>query len=164
MNGRETNRGKRIAAVLAACAATVLEVAVICVLTASWREMHHEGLTYSQWYEDSIYGFYSMLRIALVITGIWAAACLHMLSVFRGRSWAFPERGRRICAVLCAVFAVLSAAMLVLALIRQGAVRQAVAERAEMLEGYIRAYGGSLTAALAFLEAAAAAWLGWRKK
>ena len=153
---------KKLWQVAGAAAATLLLIVAAVILSQALREMHHEGLTYSQWYEGSIYGYYYALLLMIAAAGIWLAACLHALGVsairkVRGEPW------RKVLGAMGIFFSCLALGMIVLAVIRHGNIQRAVAENAEGVAGNIRMYGKSLVAALVSVEAAIACLTGWLK-
>lgn len=139
--------------------ATVLLLLGMLALSQSAREMRHEGLTYSQWYEDSIYGFYTCMMVVVACTGLCAA--LWIVWARAGRAWLANARPgpMKVGPAICVALTILLTAW---AIVRRGMIHQAASEGAEALEPYIRAYGNTRVLALIALEASVALGLGLR--
>ncbi len=141
----------------------ILEVCSVSALAFAIREMNHEGLTYSQWYEGSIYGFYSSLLVTIVTTSLFLASWIPLLRGRRARDAGKAAAWTRALKTLSIAFAILTVAFAVLASVRYSAIGTAERENVECLEPYIRSYGNSLVYALLSFEAGLASVFGWRK-
>ncbi len=135
--------------IAAAVIMTMLEALSVAALCYAVRDMRHEGLTYSQWYEASIYGFYGCLLITAAVTGLMIASWVFLLRKEKGNR----ANRKRVYGILTTVFFFLAAAFLILAAVRHGEIGRAAADNVECLEPYIRAYGNSLVCALLAFEA-----------
>ena len=80
------NKKKKARAIKAALAVlmTLAELLFAGAMLSAYREMCHEGLTYSQWYEGSIQGFYSSVAWFLGVTLPFIAAWIVLIFDFRG--------------------------------------------------------------------------------
>ena len=136
----------------AAIAVLFLEILAIAGLTSAVHTMHHEGLTYSQWYDASIYGLYSAILITIVCTTL---LLLVWIPLFFRPSLQITRtpRFRKICRILCIIFAVVTVLLTILAVSRHQAVRSAELENVDVLAPFIHAYGKALAALLLSFEA-----------
>ena len=157
MEKNEKTNARKTGKVIAVIVTTMLAAASFGALVYAVREMKHEGLTYSQWYEGSIRGFYSCLLITLVFLGLFLFA---LAALLRKKNGGGRERLMR---VLVVFFTVLTLAFAVLSAVRHGNAVRAAGEGAECLEPYIRDTGNSLVCALVSLEAGIASFFGWKR-
>ena len=142
---------------------TALVLAVLFTLLAflsfgalwySYREMQHEGLTYSQWYEGSISGFYSCQLITVLILSLAAAAWIVFFRKPERRQLS-PGKRRFLKIAFFALIPV-ACALVVLTLVSRNEMKAAQAAYAEGLPAYVKAYGKYRVAALLSCEALAA--------
>ena len=137
-------------AIAAALALTALSL--LCLFDAV-REMIHERLTYSQWYEGTIYGYYGWLLIVAALAGIALGCWIGWL--FAARPLPAPgKRGRTVLGILCAVFLLLTVFFVFRSFASHGEIRQAAEANVECLAPYIEAYVQNRLWALLSLEAA----------
>ena len=133
---------------------TLLTVVSIFALRYAAEEMRHEALTYSQWYEGTIYGYYGCLMIVCALAGIalgcWAGWLLTARPVP-----APGKRGRAALGVLFAVFLLLALFFVFRSIASYGEIGRAAEANVECLAPYIEAYGRNRLWALLSLEAAA---------
>ncbi|MBR5109411.1 MAG: hypothetical protein IK099_04380 [Clostridia bacterium] len=155
---------KRIWVAVAAVFTAILETALIGGLVYNIREMNHEALTYSQWYEGSIYGVYSSLLVVIAVTGLLLAAWVALFRSFRKKSGRKTRVGKRLPGILFAVFTLLTAAFILLSAVRHGEIGRAEEEKVECLAPYIKAFGNCLVFSLLSFEAAAASLIALLKR
>lgn len=80
-------RSRRLKIALAAIM-TAAELLFICMMLFAYKEMRHEGATYSQWYEGSIAGFYGSVVWLLAVTLPFIAAWHVLIRDLRGmKTW-----------------------------------------------------------------------------
>ncbi len=149
--------------IIIAIITTMSEVCVLSALLFSIREMNHEGLTYSQWYEGSIYGFYSCLLVTIVTTSLFLASWISLFRGGKAKNVSKAAAWTQALKTVSIAFAILTAAFVILAAVRYNAIETAAKENVECLEPYIRSYGNSLVYALLSFEAGLASVFGWRK-
>lgn len=154
----------RIWLIAAVVLTTVLETASIGGLVYATREMNHEALTYSQWYEGSIYGFYNVILAVIAMTGLFLAAWFTLLRSFRKESGKKARVGKRSLGILSAVFTLLTAVFILLAAVRHGEISKEAGENVECLAPYIKAFGNCLVFSLVSFEAAVASLLALLKR
>ena len=117
------------------------------------KEMNHEALTYSQWYEGTIYGYYGWLLIVAALAGIALGCWIGWL--FTARPLPAPgKRARTVLGILCAVYLLLTVFFVFRSFASHGEIRQAAEANVECLAPYIEAYGQNRLWALLSLEAA----------
>ena len=138
---------------------TLLTGLSVFALHYAAKEMHHEGLTYSQWYEGTIYGYYGWLLIFIALAGIalgcWAGW------VLTTRPLPAPgKRGRTALKILCAIFLLFTVFFVFRSFASHGEIRRATETNVECLAPYIEAYGQNRLWALLSLEAAVFSLLG----
>lgn len=119
----------------------------------AYREMRHEGLTYSQWYEGAIDGFYGMLMLAIPAVSLCAVVWYFLLRKRRTQPVQRSRMKKNVSRALACAFAVLTAVLFAAALKDKAGIARAAAENAECLAPYIESYGQSRVAALLSLEA-----------
>ena len=134
-------RVKRILLIIAIVLVFLLFVFAAAALSYTYKEMRHEGLTYSQWYESSIFVFYSCLvfTVSFSILLVYLLICLLRF----GRKTGFVLNSRTKKAAL-AVAVILSVCLVIITRMRLRAINLAAADGAEALEPYIRSYGNSM--------------------
>ena len=155
MNNAKTKRGIFI---FLSILFTLLTGLSIFALHYAAKEMRHEALTYSQWYEGTIYGYYGWLLIVAALAGIalgcWAGWLL------TARPLPAPgKRGRTVLGILCAVFLLLTVFFVFRSFVSHGEIRRATETNVECLAPYIEAYGQNRLWALLSLEAAVFSFL-----
>lgn len=83
--GKKRSRMLRIAL---AILMTLAELLFFAVMLSAYREMHHEGATYSQWYEGSISAFYGSVVCFMAVTLPFIAAWHGLVRNLRGmQTW-----------------------------------------------------------------------------
>ena len=117
------------------------------------KEMNHERLTYSQWYEGTIYVYYGWLLIVAALAGIalgcWAGW------VLTTRPLPAPgKRGRTVLGILCAVFLLCTLFFVFRSFASHGEIQRVAEVNVDSLAPYIEAYGQNRLWALLSLEAA----------
>lgn len=143
---------------------TLLEIGSICALVYSAHEMNHEALTYSQWYEGCIYGFYGCLLAFIAVTGLFLTVWIILICRLKKNS---PEKklpGKRLSSGLFAVFTILTVIFVLLTIVRHRELESATQENVECLAPYIKAYGNSQVFSLVTFELAAASLFVWLRK
>lgn len=155
---------KRIktAALILAVLLTLLTAGSVFALRYTYGEMRHEGLTYSQWYEGSVAGFYSCQFFAVLTAGLTAAAWYLFFRKPERRELS-PGRKRLLKILLCILIPA-ALGLVILALVSRGEMKAAQAAYAEGLAAYISAYGKYRVAALLSCEALGAVWFMQRKR
>ena len=137
---------------------TLLTCLSVFALHYAAEEMNHEGLTYSQWYEGTIYVYYGWLLIVAALAGIalgcWAGW------VLTTRPLPAPgKRGKTALGILCAVFLMLTVFFVFRSFASHGEIGRAAETNVECLAPYIEAYGQNRLWALLSLEAAVFSFL-----
>ena len=127
---------KRKMVVIITIITTVLEMCALSALLFSIREMNHEGLTYSQWYEGSIYGFYSCLLVMIVTTSLFLASWIPLFRGGKARNASKAAAWTQALKTVSVAFAILTVAFAILAAVRYSAIGVAERENAECLEPY----------------------------
>ena len=149
---------KKLWPVAGAAAATLLLIVAAVILSQAWREMHHEGLTYSQWYEGTIYVYYRWLLIVAALAGIALGCWIGW--VFTARPLPAPGiRGKTALKILCAIFLLFTVFFVFRSFVSHGEIRRATETNVECLAPYIEAYGQNRLWALLSLEAAVFSFL-----
>ncbi len=145
-------RVKRILLIIATVLVFLLFAFAAAALSYTVKEMRHEGLTYSQWYESSIFAFYSCLvfTVAFSILLVYLLICLLRF----GRKTGAVQNSRSKTAVLAAAV-ILSVCLVIITRMRLRSINQAAADGAEALEPYIHAYGISMVLASACITTTA---------
>lgn len=148
---------KRIktAALILAILFTLLTLLSFGALWYSYRDMRHEGLTYSQWYEGSIAGFYSCQLITVLIVSLTAAAWIVFFRKSEQRQLS-PGK-RRFLKIAFFALIPIACALVILTFVSKNEMKAAQAAYAEDLPAYIKTYGKYRVAALLSCEALAAA-------
>lgn len=136
---------------IAAIAATALTALAALGLAVSAREMIHEGLTYSQWYEGAIAGFYNVLQALIGCSG--AAIILWMLWRYSKRPRVDTREIALVKAGICGALALIACGLVLWAVVSRRALNEAAASGVESLAPYIKTFGLSRSAAQAALEA-----------
>ena len=133
---------------------TLLTLLSFGALWYSYQDMQHEGLTYSQWYEGSIAGFYSSQFMTVLILSLAVTA---WIVFFRkpGTRQLSPGKKRFLKIALFALIPI-TCALVILTFISGRDMKAAQEALAEDLPAYIRAYGQYRVAALLSCEALAA--------
>lgn len=129
---------------------TLLSFGALCY---SYQEMRHEGLTYSQWYEGSIEGFYSCQLFTVLIVSLTAVT---WIVFFRKPEQRLSPEKRRLLKTTFFSLIPVAFALVVLTLISRKEMKAAQNAYAEGLPTYIKAYGQYRVAALLSCEALAA--------
>ena len=117
------------------------------------KEMNHEGLTYSQWYESTIYGYYGWLLIFIALAGIALGCWIGWFFAARPLP-ALGKRGRMVLGILCAVFLLCTLFFVFLSFASHGEIQRVAEVNVDSLAPYIEAYGQNRLWALLSLEAA----------
>ena len=117
------------------------------------KEMHHEALTYSQWYEGTIYGYYGWLLIFIALAGIALGCWIGWFFAARPLP-ALGKRGRTVLKVLCAIFQLCMLFFVFRSFASHGKIQRAAEVNADSLAPYIESYGQNRLWALLSLEAA----------
>ncbi len=163
--GRQDNlMKKRICLFSGVITMTLLEIGSICALVYSAREMNHEALTYSQWYEGCIYGFYRCLLAFIAATGLFLTVWIILICRLKKSSLKKKTSRKRFSSVLFAVFTVLTVVFVLLTIVRHRELESATQENVECLAPYIKAYGNSQVFSLVTFELAAASLFVWLRK
>lgn len=148
---------KRIktAALILAILFTLLSLLSFGALWYTYRDMLHESLSYSQWYEGSISGFYSCQFMTILIVSLAAVA---WTVFFRkpGRRQLSPGKKRFLRIAFFALIPI-TCALVILTLISGNDLKAAQEACAESLPGSIKAYGQYRVSTLLSCEALAAA-------
>ncbi len=133
---------------------TLLTLLSFGALWYSYRDMRHEGLTYSQWYEGSIMGFYSCQLITVLIASLAAAAW----AVFfrKPEQQRLSPGKRRFLKITFFALIPVACALVILTIVSGKEMKAAQDAYAEGLPAYIKAYGQYRVAALLSCEALAA--------
>lgn len=148
---QKSKKGRLITVLLfaAAVAMTLLAQLHLGALWYAYRDMRHEGLTYSQWYEGSISGYYGILMLTIVAVQLAAAVWFAFVRRVRGpRVHAKKPVKTGAAKAVCAVFAVLAAAALWRMIDRQNAYAYALTQNHDAYAGYIKWIGQARIAAL----------------
>ncbi len=133
---------------------TLLALLSLGALWYSYREMRHEGLTYSQWYEGSIAGFYSCQLITVLIISLAAAAWAVFFRKPEQRQLS-PGK-RRFLKIAFFALIPIACALVILTVISGKEMKAAQEAYAEGLPAYIKTFGKYRVAALLSCEALAA--------
>ena len=145
--------------------ATVLEAFSLFAVLLSAREMKHEGLTYSQWYEGSIYSFYFWLIVAVICSGLFLAAWYMLLFRKRKQDAANPDgKSKYARKLLLITFAALTLIFACESVAFRIETNRAYAANVECLAPYIMRFGKCLTAAVVSLELFAATLIGFARQ
>ena len=131
---------------------TLLTLISFGALWYSYQEMLHEGLTYSQWYEGSIAGFYSCQFITVLIVSLAAAAWIIFL---RKPNRHLSPGMRRFLKIAFLGLILIACALFILTFISGREMKAAQEAYADGLPAYIKAYGKYRVAALLSCEALA---------
>ena len=149
------NKRKRRALIALTVLVTLLWALAILGAVYAGREMRHEGLTYSQWYEDSVDAWYRALVLCVLTFG----AVLCCLAALLGAGRRLPRCGPRGRKLLWGALALGLAGFCFFAL-RAGQGHRLVMEnralQTESLEPFLRFRGRNALGALVCLETAAA--------
>lgn len=120
-------------------------------LLASAREMIHEGLTYSQWYEGAIAGFFGALQVLIGCSG--AVILILMLWIYSKRPRDDTDRALPLKTVICGTLALITCGLVLWTVVSHRTLNEAAASGVESLAPYIKTFGLSRSAAQAALEA-----------
>lgn len=131
---------------------TLLAILAAFGLSYAAREMAHEGLTYSQWYEGTISTYYGWLRILTAVIGL--CLCCWCGFVFSVRPFPRLKKGARITLKIIFILCLLLTCLFVFRSFSSHAYLQAMEAQAESLAPYIETYGQNRLWALIALEAA----------
>ncbi len=155
---------KRIktAALILAILFTILALLSFGALWYSYRDMQHEGLTYSQWYEGSVAGFYSCQLITVLVVSLAAAAWIFFFRKPEQRQLS-PGKRRFLRIAFFALIPV-ACALVILTIVSGKDMKAAQEAYAEGLPAYIKTYGKYRVAALLSCEALAASAFAQSKK
>ena len=147
---------KRIktAALILAILFTILALLSFGALWYSYRDMQHEGLTYSQWYEGSVAAFYSCQLMTVLIVSLAAAAWIVFFRKPEQRQLS-PGK-RRFLRIAFFALIPIACALVILTIVSGNEMKAAQEAYAEGLPAYIKAYGKYRVAALLSCEALAA--------
>ena len=106
-------------------------------LASAVKEMRHEGLTYSQWYEGSVNGYYACLLVLILCVCLTAAA---WIAVFKNPPRSVSRSGLTFLKACVCVFAIAACAFTFLAFWARAEWRQAAEMNVEGLTYYIRVF------------------------
>ena len=135
-------------AIAAALALTALSL--LCLFDAV-REMIQERLTYSQWYESAIAGFFIALQTLIGCSG---AVIVFSLLWFYSKRPRFDTRWvSSLKAGTCGGFALITCGLTLWAVASHRTLTEATASGVESLAPYIRSFGISRSAVQTALEA-----------
>ncbi len=148
-------------ALILAILLTLLTLLSFSALWYSYQEMRHEGLTYSQWYEGSIAGFYSCQFITVLIVSLAAAA---WIVFFRKPNRQLSPGTQRFLKIAFFGLIPVACALLVLTYVSRGELKAAQEACVEGLPLYIKTFGKYRVAALLACEALAAVGIAQKKK
>ena len=147
---------------IAIAAALVLTaLSVLCLFDAA-REMIHEGLTYSQWYESAIAGFFIVLQTLIGCSG--AVIVFSILWFYSKRPGFDTRRVSPLKAGTCGVFALISCGLTLWAVASYRTLTEVTASGVESLAPYIRSFGISRSAVQTALEATLIFGIAWLKR
>ncbi len=147
---------KRIktAALVLAILFTLLSLLSFGALWYSYRDMLHESLSYSQWYEGSIAGFYSCQFMTVLIVSLAATA---WTVFFRKPDRQLSPGKKRFLRIAFFALIPITCALVILTFVSGNDLKAAQEACAEGLPGSIKACGQYRVAALLSCEALAAA-------
>ena len=132
---------------------TLLTGLSILALHYAAKEMNHEGLTYSQWYEGTIYGYYGWLLVFIALAGIALGCWIGWFFAARPLP-ALGKRSRTMLWILCAVFLLLTLFFVFRSFASHGEIQRAAEVNVDSLAPYIESYGRNRLWALLSQEAA----------
>ena len=137
-------------------ALTVLSTLVfalsIGVLDYSLKEMRHERLTYSQWYEGSVNSVYSSVMLVIVAFSLCAAAWFFLFH--KKKQGKDKSARRRVSLIFLLVFGLMSALFVVVAVGKYRELEMARERVEEVLLYYIHQFGKYRLLSLLSIEGA----------
>ena len=147
-----TEKTKRLIFFILAIPTTAFMLLSVSALTYAVRDMRHEGLTYSQWYEGSIRAYYLWLSVFLMNMGLCIAAWITALRRLRPheskRDWMARRRAFHVMALLSAALG----GVFAYSAFRRNVDMLNAAGQVEALAPYIHAYESRRVCTLLSLE------------
>ena len=144
----KTGKKGKLALGVAAVIVSLAELTLAVGLHFSYKEMQHERLTYSQWYDGALASFFDILLLFIVSTALCAGLWYFFIRRPRPLSPEKIKSRKRVLPFLCAALGGTAIWFTVKSFLAYGELLYAQEQVFEGIPGYILAYNAARLPAL----------------